>query len=38
METNNIITAKAVIKRIRMSPVKVRRVLKLVKNCSIKML
>ena len=34
METNNIITAKAVIKRIRMSPVKVRRVLKLVKNCS----
>ena len=34
METNNVITAKAVIKRIRMSPVKVRRVLKLVKNCS----
>ena len=34
MEANNLITAKAVIKRIRMSPVKVRRVLKLVKNCS----
>jgi large subunit ribosomal protein L22 len=34
MEVNNLITAKAVIKRIRMSPVKVRRVLKLVKNCS----
>ena len=34
METNKIITAKAVVKRIRMSPTKVRRVLKLVKNCS----
>ena len=34
METNTLITAKAVIKRIRMSPVKVRRVLKLIKNCS----
>ena len=34
MEVNNLITAKAVIKRIRMSPVKVRRGLKLVKNCS----
>ena len=34
INTNNLITAKAVVKRIRMSPVKVRRVLKLVKNCS----
>jgi large subunit ribosomal protein L22 len=34
METSNLVTAKAVIKRIRMSPTKVRRVLKLVKNCS----
>lgn len=34
INTNNLITAKAIVKRIRMSPVKVRRVLKLVKNCS----
>ena len=34
INTNNLITAKAVVKRIRMSPVKVRRVLKVVKNCS----
>jgi len=34
METNNIIKAKATVKRVRMSPTKVRRVLKLVKNCS----
>ena len=34
INTNNLITAKAVVNRIRMSPVKVRRVLKLVKNCS----
>jgi len=34
INTNNLITAKAVVKRVRMSPVKVRRVLKLVKNCS----
>jgi hypothetical protein len=33
METNTLITAKAVIKRIRMLFVKVCRVLKLVKNC-----
>ena len=34
INNNNLITAKAVVKRLRMSPVKVRRVLKLVKNCS----
>ena len=34
IKTNNLITAKAVVKRISLSPVKVRRVLKLVKNCS----
>jgi large subunit ribosomal protein L22 len=34
INTNNLITAKAVVKRVRMSPVKVRRVLKLLKNCS----
>jgi large subunit ribosomal protein L22 len=31
---NNLVTAKAVAKNIRMSPTKVRRVLKLIKNCS----
>jgi len=31
---SNIFTAKAVAKNIRMSPIKVRRVLKLIKNCS----
>jgi large subunit ribosomal protein L22 len=34
METNKVITAKAIVKRIRMSPTKVRRVLKLLKNSS----
>jgi large subunit ribosomal protein L22 len=31
---NNSITAKAIARRIRMSPTKVRRVLKLIQNCS----
>jgi large subunit ribosomal protein L22 len=34
MENNNIISATAIAKRIRMSPNKVRRVLKLIQNCS----